>query len=428
MKLVIGFMPLLDCATLVVAAERGFAAAEGLDLRLVRETSWANIRDRIIVGHFDAAQMLAPMTIASTLGIGHIRLPVIAPISLGLGGNAITVSLPLWEEMAREGAAAGNFTRAQGAALERVIAARERAQLEPLTFGMVYPFSCHNYELRYWLAAAGIDPDRDVRLVVIPPPFLVDALRAGQIDGFCVGEPWNSAAVDAGVGAIVTPTSAIWPLSPEKVLGCRAEWAERYPGQLAALLRAIQRAALWSERPENHADLARLLSEPRHVGAAAEVLQRGLANRLALLPAAEPVALPDFYVPARHAATFPWVSHALWIYAQMVRWRQIEFSAAHVAAVRGAYRPDLYRAALASLDVGIPASDMKVEQLFDDRVFDPADLRSYLDRGTNVGSGGCTKCVHRGLARAPYVGNRRPVSSSSTLRHEPVNALSLWRI
>src|SRR6201999_4269132 len=152
----------------------------------------------------------------------------------------------------------------------------------PLTFGMVYPFSCHNYELRYWLSAAGIDPHHDVRLVVIPPPLLGDTLREGQIDGFCVGEPWNSVAVDAGIGAIVTPTTALWPLSPEKVLGCRAEWAERHPAQLAGLLRALYRAAAWTEAPQNHAEVAQLLAEPRYVGTAAGVLQRALVGRMAL--------------------------------------------------------------------------------------------------------------------------------------------------
>jgi two-component system, oxyanion-binding sensor len=402
MKVVVGFIPLLDCASLAVAAERGFAAEEGLDLRLVRETSWANIRDRVIVGHFDAAHMLAPMTIASTLGIGHIKAALIAPISLGLGGNAITVSLSLWEEMAREGATAGSFTPAQGAtagnftpaqgamarnfapalgaALKRVIAARERAGHDPLTFGMVYPFSCHNYELRYWLAAAGVDPDRDVRLVVIPPPFLADTLREGQIDGFCVGEPWNSVAVDAGIGAIVTPTTALWPLSPEKVLGCRTEWAERYPEQLAALLRALYRAAVWTELPENHAEVAKLLAEPRYVGVSAGLLHRALGGRLALQPGADPVSLADFYVPASHHATFPWVSHALWLYTQMVRWRQVEFSSEHVAAVRKTYRPDLYRTALAGLDADIPSADLKTELFFDGRGFDPEDLSGWLER------------------------------------------------
>jgi len=371
MKLVIGFIPLLDCASLVIAAERGFAAQEGLDLRLVRETSWANIRDRVIVGHFDAAHMLAPMTIASTLGIGHVKSPFIAPISLGLGGNAITVSLSLWEQMAQQGASAGDFTLAPAAALKRVIVARERAGIEPLTFGMVYPFSCHNYELRYWLAAAGIDPDRDVRLAVIPPPFLADALRVGQIDGFCVGEPWNSVAVDAGVGAIVTPTSALWPRSPEKVLGCRAEWAQRYPEPLEKLLRAIYRAAVWIEDPDNHGEIAKLLAEPGYVGCSAELLHGALKGRLALLPGAHPVPLEEFFVPARHSATFPWVSHAQWMYAQMVRWRQIELLPEYAAAARGTYRPDIYRAALAQLDVDIPRADTKPELFFDGRTFTP---------------------------------------------------------
>ncbi len=374
MKVVVGFMPLLDCASLAVAAELGFAAAEGLDLELVRETSWANIRDRVIVGHFDAAHMLAPMTVASTLGIGHIKAPFIAPLSLGLGGNAITVSLPLWRQMTEQGAVAGDFSVNSAQALQRVIVARERAQLEPLTLGMVYPFSCHNYELRYWLAAAGIDPERDVRLAVIPPPFLADALRAGQIDGFCVGEPWNSVAVDAGVGVIVTPTTAVWPWSPEKVLGCRAEWAERHPEVLSRLLRAVYRAAVWIEREENHAQVARLLAEPAYVGVAEGLLHRALACRLSLRPGAEPTALPGFYVPARHAATFPWVSHALWFYAQMVRWGQVEFRAEHLAAVRASYRPDLYRAALHNAGVDSPAADLKIERFFDGRSFDPEDL------------------------------------------------------
>jgi ABC-type nitrate/sulfonate/bicarbonate transport system substrate-binding protein len=374
MKVVVGFMPLLDCASLVVAAELGFAATEGLDLNLVRETSWANIRDRVITGHFDAAHMLAPMTVASTLGIGHIRTPLIAPISLGLGGNAITVSLPLWQQMAEQGAVAGDFSLAPAEALKRVVVARERAHLEPLTLGMVYPFSCHNYELRYWLAGAGIDPDRDVRLAVIPPPFLADALRAGQIDGFCVGEPWSSVAVDAGVGAIVTPTTALWPLSPEKVLGCRAEWAERHPDRLAQLLRALYRAGTWIERRENHAEVARLLAQPKYVGTSEGLLHQALAGRLSLQPGMKPILVSDFYVPSRHAATFPWVSHALWFYAQMVRWRQVEFSAEHIRAVRSTYRPDLYRAALRDVGAELPETDLKTERFLDGRGFDPEAL------------------------------------------------------
>jgi len=378
---VVGFIPLLDCAPLAVAAEKGFASEEGLDLRLVRETSWANIRDRVVVGHFDAAHMLGPMAIASTLGIGHIKVPMAAPLSLGLGGNAITVSLRVWDAMLAEGAVVGGDPRALANALRRVVHARDGAHKSQLTFAMVYPFSAHNYELRYWLAAAGIDPDRDVRLVVIPPPLLVDAMREGQIDGFCVGEPWNSVAVAVGVGCIVVPTTAIWRLSPEKVLGCRLEWMQRHPDRLQALVRALHRAAQWCEDPANHQELARLLAEPRYVGTPADILLRGLSNRLRLYPAGELQHLPDFYVPASRAATFPWVSHALWFYSQMVRWNQVAFDESHVAQVRATYRPDVYRLALAGFDA-VPTQDSKIEcapeGFFDGRRFDPDDLTSYL--------------------------------------------------
>ncbi len=370
MKIILGFIPLLDCASLAVAADRGFAADEGLDLALVRETSWANIRDRLVIGHFDAAHMLGPMTVASTLGIGHVKVPVIAPFALGSGGNAITVSTRLWEEMRSQGATEAGTPKTQGSALKRVIEARARANLEPLTFGMVYPFSCHNYELRYWLAASGVDPARDVRLVVIPPPYLVDALRAGQLDGFCVGEPWNSVAVRAGVGTIATVTTAIWPQSPEKVLGCRLEWAEQHPKLLAALLRALYRASIWCESPEHHSELASLLSQPRYVGAPAELLRQALGNRLPLTPGSNPTSIADFYVPVREHATFPWVSHALWFYSQMVRWRQIEDRPEHLSAVRSTYRPDLYRAALGPLGFKIPTEDVRPERFFDGRTFD----------------------------------------------------------
>lgn len=397
-SVIVGFIPLLDCAPLVVAAEKGFAAAENLDLTLVRETSWANIRDRVIVGHFDAAHMLGPMAVASTLGIGHVQVPIVAPISLGLGGNAVTVSQALWEQMTAADARVGEHPAIQGRALRHVVAQRERAHKAPLTFAMVYPFSCHNYELRYWLAACGIDPDRDVRLIVLPPPLLVDALREGQIDGFCVGEPWNSLAVSVGAGYIVTTTTSIWRMSPEKVLGCRLEWAQRYPQRVSALVRAVYRASLWCENAANHDELARLLSQPRYVGAPAEILQRGLSNRLALVPNGPVEQLRDFYLPARRAATFPWASHALWFYSQMVRWQQVEFNAQHVPSVAATYRPDLYRIALAPLQVELPVEDTKVEGLratassdslgtlavapdgfFDGKVFDPSDVPAYLE-------------------------------------------------
>lgn len=360
-------MPLLDCATLVAAAELGFAAAEGLELNLLRETSWANIRDRVIVGHFDAAHMLGPMTVASTLGIGHLTVPMIAPIALGLGGNAITVSAELWARMMAHGAIAGGDALLQGGALKRVIAENAARGAEQLTFAMVYPFSAHNYELRYWLAASGIDPDRDVRLVVIPPPLLVDALRGNQVQGFCVGEPWNSLAVDAGAGRIVIPTGAIWLRAPEKVLGCRGDWAAAHPEVCASLIRAIYRAALWCDDPAHHRELALLLAEQRYVGAPAEMLYAALS------------APADFLVLARHHATFPWASHALWFYSQMVRWGQARLNREATRAARLTYRPDLYRAAVATVAGELPAADFKTETgFFDRQTFAADEIEAYV--------------------------------------------------
>lgn len=376
--IVAGFIPLLDCAPLVVAAERGFAVEEGLDLTLVRETSWANIRDRIVVGHFDAAHMLGPMAVASTLGIGHLRVPLIAPFSFGLGGNGITVSTALWQQMLAYGAEVGAAPATQGAALKKVVRVREAARSAPLTFAMVYPFSSHNYLLRYWLAAVGIDPDQDVRLVVLPPPLLVDAMREGQIDGFCVGEPWNSLAVSVGVGCIVAATAAIWHHSPEKVLACRLEWARRSPEQLNGLLRALYRSAQWCSVDANHEELARLLSDPRYVGAPADILLRGLSNNLTLIPAGSPRHVEGFYTIADHDANYPRASHALWFYSQMVRWHQVELSNELIAAAGATYRPDLYCNALGPRSKGIAHEPLEVADFFDQRVFAPADVREYL--------------------------------------------------
>lgn len=290
----IGFMPLLDCALLVVAHEVGMARQQDLALKLVRESSWANIRDRVAVGHFDAAHMLAPMVLAANMGLGHFDTPLLAPAALGTGGNAITVSVPLWRQMGFEGAAIGAPPAQQARALAAVVARRAAAGEPPLTLAMVFPYSCHNYQLRDWLAAGGIDADRDVRLVVLPPPLLVDALRSGQVDGFCVGEPWNSLAVDSGLGVLAVACSDLWPQPPEKVLGMRADFAAGNPEVVAALLRALQAAARWAGDPANYDDLAQLLAQPRYVGAPARLLHAALAGALPAAAGQQPLLRPQF--------------------------------------------------------------------------------------------------------------------------------------
>jgi NitT/TauT family transport system ATP-binding protein len=352
-----GFMPLLDSALIVVAKEQGFAVEEGIDLTLVRETSWANIRDRLAVGHFQVAHMLAPMPIACNLGLTPLAARTIAPMALGLGGNAVTVSAALWEAMASHGATADLDAARAGCALKAALAGRRgRAP----RFAVVHPHSGHNYELRYWLAACGIDPDRDIEIVILPPPLMADALGAGTVDGYCVGEPWNTVAVALGHGHIATVKAAIWRSSPEKVLGAQAEWAERHPDALSALLRALYRAARWCAEPAHRAALASLLAGPAYVARPVDWLLPTLSGAIGVGGGAT-VAVEDFFVPHAKAATFPWKSHALWFYTQMVRWGQVPHDETNAAIARDTYRPDLYRAALKPLGVALPAANAKVE-------------------------------------------------------------------
>jgi len=340
-----GFIPLLDSAVVVAAAELGFAEQEGVALKLIRETSWANIRDRISVGHFDVAHMLAPMPIASSLNLTSLAVPMLAPMLLGLGGNAITVSTALWSDMARVGADPSGDPVTTGKALADVIKQRHADDAPPLHFGVVHPFSGHAYELRYWLAAAGIDPDKDVEITVLAPQMMADALKGGQLDGYCVGEPWNTAAVDAGTGRIATYKQAIWPDSPEKVLGVTQKWAEANPETLAALMRAFSAAADWCADPVNIEELATILARPDILACPAEICLAALSGRIRLGPKTER-AVPGFLTFSGGEKAAPLPAHGVWFYEQMVRWRQAERSEAALQQVEAIFSPDAYLAAV----------------------------------------------------------------------------------
>ena len=388
-----GFVPLLDSALLVVAKEKGFAEAAAVNLNLVRERSWATIRDRLAVSQFDVAHILAPLPIACNLGLMAPRLQMIVPMALGLGGNAVTVAKDLWRDMAEHGVASNLDARESGTALRGVI----RRRSNKLRFAVVHPYSGHNYELRYWLSANGIDPDRDVEIMVLPPPDMGDALLSGTIDGYCAGEPWNTFGVLDRGGRLATVKAAIWKSSPEKVLGVHAGWADANPDALAALLKALHGASLWCSRPENHSELAWLLAKPAYVGRPVEYLLPALSGVLPM-GNGESRSVQDFFVPHAKAATFPWKSHALWFYTQMVRWRHIAHSDRHQRIAGDTYRPDLYRNALRELNVAMPSASSKVEGallaetpvgssgaltlgpdgFFDGNLFDPDEVDAYI--------------------------------------------------
>jgi NitT/TauT family transport system ATP-binding protein len=372
----VGFIPLVDAAALIVAVDKGFASAEGLDVTLVREVSWSNVRDKLNIGLFDAAHLLAPVAIASSLGLAHVKVPIVAPFNLGVNGNAITVSPALHADIMGEIEGGRYDPMATALALSRIVARRQKRGAEPLTFAMTFPFSTHNYQLRFWMAAGGVDPDEDVRLVVLPPPFMVDSLADGQVDGFCVGAPWNSIAVDRGVGHILHFASDILIRAAEKVLAIRQSWSERNPEIVAGLIRAAFRAAEFIEQPQNRPEVARILSQPERIGVDAEVILRTLDGRLKISPDGTIRESNRYLLIAREGASRHDPVQAAWLYAQMARWGQSSLTPEALKRAMAVFRPDLYDAALGAQVIA--AEPTGAIGAFAGPAFDVSDIAGHL--------------------------------------------------
>jgi len=357
----IGFIPLTDCAPLIVARQLGLYEKYGLEVTLSKETSWANIRDKVALGILDAAQMLATMPFAMTLGIGPVKKPTLTALVLDLNGNAVTISESLYQRLQKFDAQAAQQRPLPASLLKRFIDHERSTGAEPLTFATVFPTATHTYELRYWLASAGIDPLNDIRLEVVPPPQMVARLAEGAIDGCCVGEPWNSMAVAEGVGHIVISGYEIWNNRPEKVLGVTEEWALQHPNTHRALTLALLEACRWLDEDDHRREASTLLAQSIHVGAPETVLRRSLIGQLRCDSDALPRRLDDFHVFHRYAANFPWQSHALWYLQQMVRWGELDSEQDIYRVAEQCFRTDLYRKTADALGIVLPASDFKKE-------------------------------------------------------------------
>ena len=398
--LTMGIIPLTDCAPLVIAHEKGYFKSLGINSQISKEASWANIRDKVSIGALDAAHMLAGMPIASTLGVGAIKKPTITSYSMDLNGNGITVSNELYDRMVEADPEAMNERPVSARALKKVIDADKAAGKPPMTFAMVFPVSTHNYEIRYWMADAGIDPDKDVRLIVIPPPQMVANLRAQNIVGYCVGEPWNERAVIAGMGKTLITNYEIWNNNPEKVVGVNLDWAEKNPETHKAMIRALVEAAQWMDKPENRLEVVEIISRKSYVNAPVDVVKMSMTGTFRYAIDEDPRPLPDFNVFYRYAATFPWKSHAAWFISQMIRWGQIEKPIDIRKAADEVYRPDIYREAVKGMGVPVPTVDWKTEgthkepwtlsdatapvemgsdAFFNGDVYDPAKIAEYID-------------------------------------------------
>ncbi|WP_347304391.1 CmpA/NrtA family ABC transporter substrate-binding protein [Croceibacterium sp. TMG7-5b_MA50] len=389
------FLPLTDAAVLIAAREQGFAAEQGIALELVRTESWATLRDRLVYGQVQAAQMLAPLAVAVSLGLGGAATPLATPFRLNVNGNALVMRPDFAAALDPDPAA----RLADPLATAHDFAAAIGLYRRKPQIGIVHRFSSHALMLRYWLASAGIDPDRDVSLRVLPPSLMLEAMRSGEIDGFTAGDPWPAAAIAEGLAEAVVLGARIWRRGVEKVLACRADWLAGNAAVADRLLLALSHAAAWCDAPENRAELAEMLARPDHVGMPAELIAASLNGQFVPRAGAAPLPADDFLLFHREAANFPWRSQALWIWSQLVRWGQADRSAEAEAAAGAVFRPDVYRRALAGSGAVMPGASAKLEGavatptgvgahggalllgpdgFFDGRVFDPDAIDAYL--------------------------------------------------
>ena len=365
-QLTLGFIKLTDMAPLAVAKEKGFFEDEGLSVTLEAQANWKVLLDGVVSGQLDGAQMLAGQPIAATIGYGT-KAALVTPFSMDLNGNAITVSNAVWAAM-KPGltmGAGGKPMHPIAASALKPVLDQYAADGKPFNMGMVFPVSPHNYELRYWLAAGGINPGlyspqdtsgqigAQVLISVTPPPQMPATLEAGTIDGYSVGEPWNQAAVAKGIGVPVITDADIWKDNPEKVFGLTADFVQANPNTTLALTKALIRAAIWLDENDNanRAEAVTILSSKDYVGADAAVIANSMTGTFEYEKGDKRPA-PDFNVFFRHNATFPYYSDAVWTLTQMRRWGQIAEAkpdAWYDETAKSVYRPDIYQLAAEAL-------------------------------------------------------------------------------
>lgn len=366
-ELKLGFIKLTDMAPLAIAYEKGFFEDEGLFVTLEAQANWKVLLDRVIDGELDGAHMLAGQPLGATIGFGT-KAEVITAFSMDLNGNGITVSNEVWEEMKKHlPMENGKPVHPIKADALRPVIDKYRAAGKPFNLGMVFPVSTHNYELRYWLAAGGINPGlyapdkgdisgqigADALLSVTPPPQMPATLEAGTISGYCVGEPWNQQAVVKGIGVPVITDYEIWKNNPEKVFGVSKAWAEKYPETHKRLVKALIRAAMWLDENgnANRPEAVEILSRPEYVGADAKVIANSMTGTFEY-EKGDKREVPDFNVFFRYHATYPYYSDAIWYLTQMRRWGQIgeaKPDSWYLDVAKQVYRPDIYKTAAAEL-------------------------------------------------------------------------------
>jgi len=363
-NLEIGFMPLTDAAPLIVAQEKGFFAQYGLEVTLNRASNWNEIAKGVATGRLDAAQMLAGMPLALTLGAGgKTPIPVVNALNLSRNASAITLSKRLYSEGVRN---LGDLKAAINATPDQI-----------LTLGVVHPTSMQNLILRYWLAAGGIDPDRDVSLTAIAPMEMAAQLKAGTIDGYCAGEPWSHMAIHDDVGFIAATALETWSGQPREVLGVREDWAQQYPETYLALVKSLLEACKYCDDLRNREEILDFLCRPEYLNLNPAYIRPGFTDPYDRGDGTEPQSLTDYNQFYHNKTNYPNRTEILWMVTQLSRWGLTPFPKNWVEVIERVCRADIFGAAARDLGLLDTGYDDPIH-LFDGKVFNPSEPLEYL--------------------------------------------------
>ncbi len=357
--LTVGFIPLTDCASVVMAGELGLYEKYGLNVTVTKEASWAAVRDKLVLGELDAAHVLYGLIYGTTLGIAGQKKDMAVLMGINHNGQAITLSKKI--------------AAADGAALKKIVDKKEREY----TFAQTFPTGTHAMWLYYWLGAHGINPFEDVKNIVVPPPQMVANMRVGNMDGFCVGEPWNARAIFDKIGYTMTTTQAIWKNHPEKVLGTTLEFVQQYPNTARALLAAVLEASKHIDNPANRAQVARVIASKSYVNAPEPVI---LGRMLGQYEDGRGKSWQDPDYMKFHndgMVNFPYLSHGVWFLTQHRRWGLLKQDIDYLAVAKKVNQTALYSEVAKSLNISVPSDPLKTETLFDGVVFDAAKAKEY---------------------------------------------------
>ncbi len=359
----IGFIPLTDCASVVIAAVMGFDKKYGIKIIPTKESSWASVRDKLVNGELDAAHVLYGLVYGVQLGIGGAKKDMNILMTLNNNGQAITLS----KKLADKGAV-------DGAGLAKLMAREKREY----TFAQTFPTGTHAMWLYYWLAAHGVNPMKDAKVITVPPPQMVANMRVDNMDGYCVGEPWNHRAVADGIGITAATTQDIWRDHPEKVLGCTAEFSQKYPKTARAVIAAILDASRWIDASlMNKQKMAEIIAEKSYVNTSVDVINQRIMGRYqnGLGKTWDDPHYMKFFNDG--AVNFPYLSDGMWFLTQHKRWGLLKTDPDYLGVAKAVNRIDIYKDGAAMAKVNVPKDPMRKSKLIDGTVWDGQNPAAY---------------------------------------------------